>query len=112
MLTKYPVYKKMQEIDYPSLIRLNDSKVQGGLQQPTTEKYGIRRAERARIIEQVEYAMLFLSGDERKLIEETYFQLNKEPVYIVCNRLGLGKTAYYERKRRILKRMAEVLGLI
>lgn len=111
MLIKYPIYKQMQQIDYPPLIPSSDEQVQGGLKKykSTTEKYGIRRAERAKIIDQVEYALLFLSSDERKLIAETYFTLDREPVYIVQERLGLGKTAYHERKRAIFKKMAEVL---
>lgn len=114
MLRKYPIYKQMQNVDFPPIVVPvgDEYYIKSGLRQPTTEKYGIRRAERAQLIDQIESALLFLSSDERKLVEETYFSFEREPVYIICDRLGLSKTAYFDKKRRILKRMAEALGLI
>jgi len=113
MLIKYPVYKHMQEIDYPPMIPTSEEQVQGGLKKykSTTEKHGIRRAERAKIIDQVEYAMMFLSRDERKLIEETYFKSDRKPMEDVYNDLAYSRAVYFRRKRQIIDKIAELLYL-
>lgn len=111
MLINYPIYKQMQEIDYPPMIPLRGESVQGGIKEYTTEKYGIRRAERAKIIDQVEYALLFLTREERKLIEETYFR-DQKSVDIIHERLAWARSTYYMKKGQIIRKIAVILEMV
>lgn len=77
----------------------------------TTEKFGIKRAEKKREVERIDNALGALSDLQRVIIEEYYFNKDFPGVIIFCEQYGLSKTKYHELKREAIDTIAEVLNL-
>lgn len=81
----------------------------------STERYGIKRAERRSWerylwVQKIEKAMILLDGDERMVIEKTYF--DGLCAVMVCYQLNMSERSYRRIKSRAIEKIALVLNLI
>jgi hypothetical protein len=115
MLLQYPNAKKMIDNNvvqlFPSLINSYSERVKGGKSTSSTERYGIKRAEQKKLVSTIEYALSFLTDDEREVIEESYFVNHRLPIDIVCERFGWSRRKLLYLKQSALEKIANTLNL-
>ncbi|MDQ0417399.1 DNA-directed RNA polymerase specialized sigma subunit [Croceifilum oryzae] len=79
----------------------------------STEKYGIKRADhyyRSKLY-QINEAMKKLSFLENAVLRETYFYEERQPVMLVCERIGMTERSYYRIKREAVEKLAFYLNI-
>jgi hypothetical protein len=123
MLRRYPLYKKAIEDGslqrsmanyFPSCTSAYQERVnEYSKWKSSTERYGIKRAEKYVLVKQVEMGLGVLTQEERKIIEVYYFQPDKWPgVVEFCDQYRLSEATYHRVKREALWKMAIVWNLI
>ncbi|MCH5586296.1 hypothetical protein MK805_15240 [Shimazuella sp. AN120528] len=118
MLREYPILKKSiveyESYHYPSCITVYEERIGRSYNEylSSTEQYGIRRADKQMKVRSVEQALKVLSIEERKLIEERYFDLNTPSDGMIYERLGWSKRNYYRIKKGALYTLATFLNFI
>lgn len=124
ILYEYPALKAGQENEaelekaglgnlFPSLIgQYGDEGPRGTEISNPTEKFGIKRAEKALKIRQIERALNALTHGERNLVNEKYFNPAQPSDVAVYMTLGMSSAHYYRVKDRILRKMATALNII
>jgi ArpU family phage transcriptional regulator len=75
----------------------------------STERYAIKRAERRKLVQQIEKALNVLSQEEREVIERTYFE--ELSTIQVCMELKFSERTYRRIKSRALEKIAVSLNL-
>ena len=123
ILYEYPALKAGQENEheleqiglgnlFPTLIGSYDDMPRGTDISDPTGKYGIKRAEKSIKIRQIERALDALNYEERKVIEEKYFNAAHPKDVQVYTELGLGSTYYYRVKDQAIRKVAMALNII
>jgi ArpU family phage transcriptional regulator len=118
ILREYPILKKsIDEVEpylYPSCTTIYEERIGHAYREYTssTEKYGIRKAEKKIQVAQIEKALEVLSSDELKLVEARYFYINVLSDSLVYDRLGWSKRNYYRIKSQAICKIALALNLI
>lgn len=87
----------------------------GGFGSSSTERYGIKRAERHSWekhlwVQRIEKALATLDEDEIEVIQKTYF--DGLCVVMVCHHLKISSATYRRIKSRAIDKIATVLNLI
>jgi RinA family phage transcriptional activator len=87
----------------------------GGGFSSSTERYGIKRAERHSWekqlwVQRIERALATLDEDERAVIEKSYF--DGLPAIVVCRHLRMSEATCRRIKARAIEKVALVLNLI
>lgn len=75
----------------------------------STERYGIKRVERRKKIQQIEKALSALNEDEMEVISKTYFE--ELSVITVCEELKVSPATYRRIKARAIDKIALALNL-
>ena len=114
ILVRYPVYKKSLEVLFPPTVYRLEERTEGGKKEfrSSTEKYGMIRAERSKLVERIEKALEILTEKEREIIEETYLKPSVKPASEKWEELGWSKTHYYRVRNNALEKLAIALGII
>ncbi|KXG42865.1 ArpU family phage packaging/lysis transcriptional regulator [Tepidibacillus decaturensis] len=123
ILYEYPALKASQENEkelekaglgnlFPSLISSYEDSIRGTDISNTTEKFGIKRAEKALKIMQIERALNALNHEEKRLVKEKYFNPAFPSDIRVYTSLNLGSTAYYKLKDQTIRKVATALNII
>jgi ArpU family phage transcriptional regulator len=122
LLLRYPLYKKSLQDEEKGVISLLPSltppygqeRVKGGKSDyiSTSEKFGVKRAERRLAVEQVESCLEMLDEEERKLIEEAYFYYPNLQMEAIYSHLNCSKSKYYRTRDKAFYKMAIMLNLI
>jgi ArpU family phage transcriptional regulator len=120
MLRQYPLFKKSLEEERKGVFllflsltpRYRIEQVQGGKIGSTTERYGIKRADKRLLVEQVDSCLEVLNDEERRLVEEAYFCSVRPPMDIIYDKLGVSRPTYYRIRDRAFQKIAMLLNLI
>lgn len=107
-----PMKKSLQGWElFPSCVPIyGEEEITSSSRWSSTERYGIKRAERKRTVQQIEKALNILSQEEREAIERTYFDYLT--TVQVCMELKMSERTYRRIKSRALEKIAMVLNLI
>ncbi|SMO54648.1 ArpU family phage packaging/lysis transcriptional regulator [Melghirimyces algeriensis] len=120
VLKEYPILKVAVETEqeaekvYPSCTLSYEERVNGGYSeyQSSTEKFGIRRANKCLKVKRIEKALTVLDLDERFIIDERYLKLNWVTDIQVYTQLGWSERNYYRIKERALWKLAVALNIL
>ncbi|OYD06119.1 ArpU family phage packaging/lysis transcriptional regulator [Paludifilum halophilum] len=119
LLRDYPVLKIAVENGeskdlFPSCTPMYEERVSGGHKeyQSTTERYGVRRANKQLQVKRIEKALAILDLDERYLIEERYMKLSPPLDQEIQIRFSWSESTYRRIKRRALRKLAVALNIL
>lgn len=126
ILLEYPILKESMEIEQrlereglgdllPSLTSAYGERIGGYSEyRSDTEKFGIMRANKWARIKVIESALQVLNLDERYLIEERYFDTERQLVtdITVYESLGWSPRHYYRVKNQAMRKLAMVLNVV
>jgi ArpU family phage transcriptional regulator len=98
---------------FPSLVPAYGEKVgsSGNISKPT-EQYAIKKAEKTMKVQMIERALSALNTQERKLVEEKYFNPSQPSDTQVFTALAMGSTTYYKVKNQVIRKIAISLNII
>ncbi|MBD1373763.1 hypothetical protein IC620_15565 [Hazenella sp. IB182357] len=117
MLKAYPWVKQtIQESNeelYPSCVPIYEEMFGHGEKEyaSSTEKYGMKRAQKYEQLKELENTLKHLKLDERMVITETYFKNHNLTTDVLCERIGMSRRTYFRAKSSAFSKIADAMGL-